>query len=49
MIRRNNGVSNVYTFFHADFEGVEFYAVRGRVYSKKEGREEELFVNKEDK
>ena len=23
-IRRNSGVSNVYTFLHADFEGVEF-------------------------
>ena len=27
-IRRNNGVSNVYTFYHADLEGVGFYAAR---------------------
>ena len=27
-ILRNSGVSNVYTFSYADFEGVEFYAAR---------------------
>ena len=27
-IRRNRGVSNVYTFSHTDFGGVEFYAKR---------------------
>ena len=27
-IHINSGVSNVYTFSHANFEGVEFYAVR---------------------
>ena len=27
-IWRNSGISNVYTFSHADFKGVDFYAVR---------------------
>ena len=27
-MKRNSGVSNVYIFSHADFEGVEFYATR---------------------
>ena len=27
-IRRNSGVSNVYMFSHADFDGVEFYSAR---------------------
>ena len=44
MIRRNRGVSNFYTFLHADFEGVEFYAARCYVNLKKEEREEDLFV-----
>ena len=37
-IRRNSGVSNVYTFLHAHFEGVEFYAARRYVNFTKEGR-----------
>ena len=36
---RNRGVSNVYKFLHADFEGVEFYAERRDVNLTKEGRE----------
>ena len=44
----NSGVSNVYTFLHADFEGVEFYAARRYVNLTKEGREEELFVSDEE-
>ena len=47
-IQRNSGVSNVYTFSHADFEGVEFYAARRYVHLKKEGREEDFFVNEEE-
>ena len=38
-IQINSGVSNVYTFSHADFEGVEFYATRQYVNLTKEGRE----------
>ena len=48
-IRRNSGVSNVYTFSHADFESVEFYAVRRYVHLTKEGREEAFFVSEEEK
>ena len=47
-IQRNSGVSNVYTFLHADFKGVEFYAARQYVHLKKEGREEDFFVSVED-
>ena len=47
-IRINISVSNVYTFLHADFEGVEFYTTRRYVYLKKEVREEYLFVSYED-
>ena len=36
-IRINSGVSNVYTFLHADFEGVEFYAARRYVHFIKLG------------
>ena len=32
-------------FLHADFEGVEFYAVRRYVHLAKEVREEDLFFN----
>ena len=42
---RNSGVSNVYIFSHADFEGVEFYAARQYVHLTKEGREEDFFVS----
>ena len=38
-IRRNSGVSNVYTFSHANLEGVEFYAARRYVNLTKDGRE----------
>ena len=44
-IRRNSGVSNVYKFSHADFEGVKFDAARKYVHLTKEGREEDLFVS----
>ena len=44
-IRINSGVSNVYTFLHADFEGVKFYATRRYVHLTKYGREEHLFVS----
>ena len=37
-IRVNIGVINVYMFLHSDFEGVEFYAARGYVHLKTEGR-----------
>ena len=47
-IKRNSGVSNVYIFSHADFEGVEFYATRWYVNLTKEGREEDLFSSDED-
>ena len=43
----NSGVSNVYTFSHAYFEGVKFYAARRYVHLKNEGREEDFFVTKE--
>ena len=45
--RRNSGVSNVYTFWHADFEGAEFYATRRYVHLTKEGREEDFCVSDE--
>ena len=48
-IRINSGVSNVYTFSHADFESVEFYAVMRYVHLTKEGREEAFFVGEEEK
>ena len=47
-IRRNSGVSNVYTFSHAYFEGVEFYNARRYVNFTKGGREEDLFISEED-
>ena len=47
-IRRNSGVSNIYTFLHAYFGGVEFYATRKYVNLTKEGREEDFFVNEEE-
>ena len=37
-IRRNSGVSNVYTFYHADLEGVGFYTARLCVHFTKEVR-----------
>ena len=43
-IRRNIGISNVYMFLYADFDGVEFYVENRYVHLKKEGREEDLFV-----
>ena len=48
-IHRNSGVSNVYTFYHADFEGVVFFVTRRYVHLTNEGREEEFFVSDEDK
>ena len=47
-IRRNSGVSSAYTFLHADFEGIGFYAARRYVHLTKEGREEELFFSEEE-
>ena len=40
MICRDIGVSNLYTFSHADFEGVEFYAAMRYVHLTKEGIKE---------
>ena len=48
MIRINNGVINVYMFWHEYFEGVEFYATIRYLRYTKEGREEDLFLNKEE-
>ena len=39
IIHRNSSVSNVDTFSHAGFDGVEFYATRRYVNLTKEGRE----------
>ena len=36
----NSSVSNVYTFSHADFSGVEFYSVRRYVHFSREVIEE---------
>ena len=47
-IRRNSCVSNVYSFWHADFEGVEFCAVIQYVCLQKKVREEDLFVSDEE-
>ena len=44
----NSVVSNVYTFSHAYFEGVEFYNARRYVNFTKGGREEDLFISEED-
>ena len=44
MIRRNSGVSNVYKFLHAYFEGVNFYPARRYVNLTKKGIEEDFFV-----
>ena len=38
-IRKNIIVGNVYTFLHADFESVEFYATRMCMNFTKEGIE----------
>ena len=46
-IQINSGVSNVHTFSHACFGGVEFYAARKYVHLTKEGREEDFFVSDE--
>ena len=46
-IRRNSGVSNVYTFSHDDFEGVDFCAAQRYVSFPKEVREEDFFVSDE--
>ena len=35
IISRNSGLSNVYTFLNAYFEGVEFYDVRKKVHLKR--------------
>ena len=43
----NSGVSNVHTFFHADFEGVNFYAVRQYYNLTREERKEDFFVRYE--
>ena len=48
-IQRNSGVSNVCTFLHKDFEGVEFYTTRRYVNLIKERREEDFFVRDEEK
>ena len=37
----------MYTFSHADFKGVEFYAARGYVHLINEVREEYFFVSDE--
>ena len=47
-ICRNIGVSNVNTFSHADFKGVEFYATRQYVHLSKDGRGEDFFVSGEE-
>ena len=44
----DSGVSNVYKFYHADFEGVEFYAVMKFVHLKKEGKYGDFFVSDEE-
>ena len=44
-ICRNSSVSNVHTFSHAYFEGVEFYAARRYFYLTKEVREEDFLVS----
>ena len=46
-IRINSGVRNVYTFSHADFEGVKFYSARQYTNLTRGVREEEFFVNEE--
>ena len=47
-IWRNGGVSNVYTFYHANFKGVEFDTERQYVNLTKEGREYDLFFSDKD-
>ena len=37
----------MYTFLHADIEGVEFYAARQYVHVTNEGREEYFFFSDE--
>ena len=46
--RKNSDVSYIYTFLHADFEGVEFYAARRYVNLTEEERKEDFFVNEEE-
>ena len=48
MIQRNIGVSNVYTFSHSDFKGVEFYAAKQYMNLTQEGKEEDFFVSDEE-
>ena len=48
IIRINGGVSTVYTFLHADFEGVGCYAVRRYVHLKRYVIEEDFFVSEEE-
>ena len=48
MIQINSGISNVYTFLHACFEGVGFYASRRYFHLTKEGIEEDFFVSDEE-
>ena len=38
----------MYTLFHTVSEGVEFYAARGYVHLKKDGREKYFFFSDED-
>ena len=46
MIRRDSGVSNVYTFLHAYFEGVELYDASRYVNFTKEGIDEAFLIDK---
>ena len=43
-ILRISCVSSVYTFSHAYFEGIKFYATRSYVHLTNEGRVEDFFV-----
>ena len=38
----------MYTFLHADFEGIEFYAAMWYVHLTKEGRDEYFFFKEEE-
>ena len=42
------GVNNVYTFLHADFEGIQFYTARWYGNLTKVVIEEDFFVNYEE-
>ena len=46
-MKRNISVSNMYTFLHADFEGVEFYASRQYVHYPKQERKRDFFPSDE--